>query len=201
MIRVKPDMSRAREYLSRLEKRDLPRVVGRSLDRTGKSVRSLFSKRIRDRITLKKNVVDAAIKVARSGEIQNLTALNFGRAWVELRVSGKPIPLRDFQARATKRGVTFRVSRKAGRKRYEALGQPGFIVASIGGHVFVRKGPEPPGKPTIGIRKVYGPSLPQFLESKRERVELINHAADFWAREIERNARFVLTKRGGGILL
>ena len=196
MIQIKPDMRQAQAYLNRLEKRDLPRVVGRSLDRTGKSVRSLFSKRLRQRLNLKKSVVDAALRSRRSGEIQNLTALKLGRAWVQLEVSGKPIPLRDFAARQTKSGVTFKIARAGGRRKYLALGQPAFIVASIGGHVFVRKGPEPPGPPTIGIRKVYGPSLPQFLSSKREQRELIAHAAKFWAQEIERNARFALSRRG-----
>jgi hypothetical protein len=196
MIQIKPDMRLAQEYLNRLEKRDLPRVVGRSLDRTGKSVQSLFSRRLRERIALKKAVVDASLKTRRSGEIQNLTALSLGRAWVELRVNGKPIPLREFTARQTSKGVTFKVAKKGGRKRYLALGQPAFIVASMGGNVFVRKGPEPPGPQTIGIRKVYGPSLPQFLLSKKEQRELIAHAAKVWPQEIERNARFALRRRG-----
>jgi hypothetical protein len=196
VFRIEPDMRRARAYLERLEKRDLPRVIGRSLDRTGKSLRSEFSQRLRKRLALKKAVVDAAIRIRRSGEIQTLTALNLGRAFVEMVVSGDPIPLRDYGARMTRKGVTFQVARGKGRRRYHAASQPGFIVARLGGHVFVRKGPEPPGPEKIGIRKVYGPALPQFLHSKRERQVLIQHAREFWAREVERNARFALQRRG-----
>jgi hypothetical protein len=197
VIQVKPDMRQALAYLERLEKRDLPRVVGRSLDRTGASVKSLFSRRLRARFNLKKSVVDAALKIRRSGEIQNLTALRAGRAWFALQATGKPIPLRDFAARMTRSGVTFKVARKGGRKRYMANGQPGFIVSRLGGHVFVRKGPEPPGAEKIGIRKVYGPALPQFLASRVEQKILIAHAGAVWPKEIERNASFALKRRGG----
>jgi hypothetical protein len=197
MFQVKPDMRSARAYLERLEKRDLPRVVGRSLDRTGASVKSLFSRRLRARLNLKKSVVDAALKIRRSSEIQTLTALQAGRAWFALQTTGKPIPLRDFAARMTRSGVTFKVGRKGGRKRYTANGQPGFIVQRLGGHVFVRKGPEPKGPATVGIRKVYGPALPQFLASRVEQKILIEHAGKVWPVEIERNARFALKRRGG----
>lgn len=196
MMRVVPDMSRARAYLGQLEKRDLPRVIGRSLQRTGNSARSTFSRRLRERLALKKVVVDAGLRIRRSNEVQTLAALDLGRAWFELVVTGKPIPLRDFNARVTRRGVTYQVSRGRGRRLYLSLGQPGFILPRFGGHVFVRKGPEPPGKPTIGIRKVFGPSLPQYLKSKPERVRLIQSTQQFWAVEVERNARFALRRRG-----
>jgi len=196
MMRIQPDMRPAREYLNRLEKRDIPKVVGRSLDRTGKSVMALFSRRIRQRINLKKSVVDKSLKTRRSSEIQNLVALALGRAYVELIVSGRPIPLRDFAARQVKRGVTYSIRRGGGRKQYTALGQQAFIVRSLGGHVFVRRGPEPPGPATIGIRKVYGPALPHFLLSKKEQRELLAHAAKVWPEEITRNARYALMRRG-----
>lgn len=196
MFSIRPDMRSARAYLNRLETRDLPRVIGRSLDRTGASTRTFFSRRLRERLALKKSIVDAGIKIRRSSEIQNLTALKLGRAYFDMIVSGKPIPLRDFQARQTRRGVTYRVSPAAGRKHYAALGQLAFVVERLGGHVFVRKGPEPTGPEKIGIRKVFGPALPQYLHSKREQAQLAAYAAEFWARELERNARFALARRG-----
>lgn len=196
MFRIAPDMRRARAYLSLLEKQDIPRVIGRSLTRTGNSVKSRFSQRLRQRLALKKAVVDAGLKVRRSQEVQTLAALNLGRGWFELVVNGKPIPLRDFQARMTRKGATFRVSPSRGRHLYMSGGQAGFIVNSIGGNVFVRKGPEPPGASKIGIRKVYGPALPQYLQSKVEQKRLIAYAQAFYAVEVERNARFALKRRG-----
>jgi hypothetical protein len=193
---VSVDIKPAKAYLASLTKRELPRVIGRSLDRTASSGKTFLSRRLRERFALKKAVVDKAISKRRSGEIQTITALNLGRAWFEIITSGKPFPLRDFNARATaKRGVTYQVSRKAGRRTYRAKGNLAFIVPRFGGHVFVRTGPNPPGPRGAPIRKVYGPSLPQAFGTKRERNALIAHCEQVWGTEVIRNARFALARR------
>lgn len=195
MFSIQPDIRGARRYLERLEKRDIPRVLGRTLKRTGDFIRTRFSQRLRARLALKKALVDAGITLRRSPDAQSLAAFTLGRTWVEVHVTGKPIPIRDFNARVTRRGVTYQVSRGRGRRLYVSAGQPGFMVASIGNHVFVRKGPDPPGPQSVGIRKAMGPALPHFLKSKREQRELIILAKDFFARDLERNIKFVLQQR------
>jgi hypothetical protein len=193
---VSVDIKPAKDYLNRLTKRELPRVIGRSLDRTAASGKTFLSRSLRERLALKKAVVDKGISKRRSSEIQNITALNLGRAWFEIRASGKPIPLKDYGARATaRRGVTYQVSRKAGRRTYRAKGNLAFIVERFGSHVFVRTGPNPPGPRGAPIRKVFGPSLPQTFRTKRERNALIAHCEQVWATEIIRNARFALSRR------
>jgi hypothetical protein len=192
---IKVDTKPARDYLQKLTRRELPRVVGRSLDRTAASGKTFLSRRLRERLALKKGVVDKAISKRRSSEISSITALNLDRAWFEVRASGDPIPLRDYNARATRRGVTYQVSRGAGRKTYRAKGNLAFIVERFGGHVFVRTGPNPPGPRSAPIRKVFGPSLPQAFRTKKERDALIAHCREVWAREIITNARFALSRR------
>jgi len=194
MISVQPDMSAAKAYLNRLQTRDLPKVIGRSLTRTAASGKTFLSRKLRERVSLKKAVIDKAIRTRRSSEIQNLIALELGRAWFEVTMTGKPIALKDFGARSVRRGVSYQVSKVRGRRLYTSKGQPAFIVPRLGGHVFVRKGPDPKGPQKVGIRKVYGPSLSQYFHSKRVQRELIAYCADFWAREIERNARFALSR-------
>ncbi len=196
MIKVTCDTKGARDYLRRLEQRDIPRVVGRTLDRTAKSVRTFVSRSMRERVNLPKAVVDKAITHRRSGEIQNIRALDLGRAWFEIRVSGKPVPLRDFGAKQTARGVSFKVSKKGSRKTYTRKGRSAFIVTRIGGHVFVRTGPNPKGANQAPIKKVYGPSLPQFFATKRQRDQAIARAQEVWGAELTRNARFALQRRG-----
>lgn len=190
------DIKPAKDYLNRLTKRELPRVIGRSLDRTAASGKTFLSRNLRERLALKKSVVDKSITKRRSSEIQNITALNLGRAWFEIRASGKPIPLRDYNARATaKRGVTYQVSRKAGRRSYRAKGNLAFVVERFGGHVFVRVGANPLGPRGAPIMKVFGPSLPQTFRTKRERDALIAHCKQVWATEVINNARFALSRR------
>lgn len=193
---VSVDIKPAKDYLAQLTKRELPKVIGRSLDRTAASGKSFLSRSLRERLALKKAIVDKAISKRRSGEIQTITALDLGRAWFEIRASGDPIPLRDYNARATaKRGVTYQVGRRAGRKSYRAKGNLAFIVERFGGHVFVRTGADPPGKQKAPITKVFGPSLPQAFRTKREQNALIAHCERVWAEEVIRNARFALARR------
>lgn len=200
---VSLDVKPARDYLDRLTKRQLPRVIGRSLTRTAASGKTFLSRRLRERLALKKAVVDKAITTRQSTEIQNITALGTTsgtravsfRAWFEIRASGDPIPLRDYSARATRRGVTYQVSRSGGRRTYRAKGNLAFLIQRFGGHVFARVGPDPKGPLKAPIRKIFGPSLPQAFRTKRERNALIAHCEQFWGTEVIRNARFALSRR------
>lgn len=195
MLKLTADTSAARGYLRDLERSEIPKVIGRTLNRTASSVKSRASREMRQRINLKKAVIDQAISSRRSNEIQNLTALGLGRAWFEVRYSGKPFGIRDFDARGTKKGVTFKVARVGRRKLYVRQGNKGFTVQRLGGHVFTRVGPDPPGSAKAKIKKASGPSIPQFAATKRVQADLIKYAQEFWARELERNIRFAISKR------
>lgn len=194
--RLSADTAGAKRYLEQLSRRELPKVIGRSLMRSAASGKTFLSKTLRQRINLKKRDIDQSISTRRSNEIGSIEVLRAGRAWFEVRVSGNPIPLRGFAAKSTRRGATYKVSKIGKRRVYVRKGQPGFIVQSLGGHVFVRKGPEPPGPETVPIQKVFGPSLPQYFSTRRVQDAEIAHVRQFWAREVIRNARFALQRRG-----
>lgn len=197
MIKVIGDVSGAKAYLRQLERHELPKVIGRSLTRAASAARTFSSRKLRDRINLSKSVIDKGIKTRRSNEIQTLTALGLGRAYFEIRWTGTPFPLRDYAARQTSRkGVTFKVARRGPRKAYMRGGRKAFIVAKLGGHVFVRVTDDPPGSMRARIKKVYGPSIPQFAMTKRERRELIAHVTEFYNAEVIRNTKFALSRRG-----
>lgn len=195
MIKVTADTSNARRMLRDLEDREIPRVVGRTLTRTASSVRSRASREMRSRINLQKATIEKAITVRRSNDIQKIRMLELLRAWFEIRYSSKPFGIRDFDARETKRGVTFKVSKVGTRKLYVRKGNKGFTVDRFGGHVFSRVGPDPPGPAKAKIKKATGPSIPQFAATKRVQADLIKYAQEFWARELERNIRFAISRR------
>jgi hypothetical protein len=195
VLKLTADTSKARAYLRDLEQREIPRVIGRTLKRTANTVRTHASREMRSRINLQKSVLDQAITKRRSNEVQNLTALGLGRAWFEIRYSGKPFGIRDFAARETARGVTFKVSRIGSRKVYVRQGRKGFVVDRFGGHVFTRVGDDPAGPARAKIKKATGPSIPQFAATKRVQADLIKYAQEFWARELERNIRFAISRR------
>jgi hypothetical protein len=195
MISVRPDTSGARAYLRDLQRSEIPKVIGRTLNRTANSVKSRASRDLRTRLNLQKATIDKAISSKRSNEIQTLAALELGRAWFEIRYSGKPFPLRDYAAKQVRSGVSFKVTRVGRRSVYLRQGRKGFIVQKLGGNVFVRTDDDPPGKAKAKIEKVYGPSIPQFAATKRVQDQLIEYARDFWARELERNIRFAISRR------
>lgn len=195
MLKLTADTSNARAYLKDLQQREIPRVIGRTLNRTANTVRTHASREMRQRINLKKATLDAAITRKRSNEIQNLRMLELRRAWFEIRYSGKPFGIRDFDAKEVARGVTFKVSRASRRKLYIRAGNKGFIVQKFGGHVFTRVGEDPPGPARAKIKKASGPSIPQFAATRRVRVDLIRYAQEYWARELERNIRYAISRR------
>jgi len=195
VIRVSAQTKEARSYLTRLTRRELPKVVGRSLTRSGASGRTFSSRQFRSRINLKKSVIDKGIAVRRSNEIASIGALDLNRAWVEIRWSGKPFALKEFAAKQTRKGVSFKVAKRAKRRVYERQGRKAFIVEKLGGHVFVRVGDDPPGPEKSKIKKVFGPSIPQFASTRREQRALIEHMRAFWSKEVIRNAKFALRRR------
>jgi len=109
----------------------------------------------------------------------------------------KRIPLRDFGARQTKKGTSYKVSKSKGRKTINGAFQgpkPGVMKSSWRGRVFKRV-----GKARLPIQQLFGASpwgvfvkndmkKPIVKESKRELIK-----------QIERRIRFMKLKESGAI--
>ena len=109
----------------------------------------------------------------------------------------KRIPLRDFGARQTKKGTSYKVSKSRGRKTINGAFQgpkPGVMKSSWRGRVFKRV-----GKSRLPIQQLFGASpwgvfvkndikKPIVKESKRELIK-----------QIERRIRFMKLKESGAI--
>jgi hypothetical protein len=195
MITVRLDSTGAYKYLKDLREREIPKVVGRSLDRTAKATMVVISRNFRAQYNVSKKVIDKAIRFERTGSVTSISAQSLKKAGFKIIVSGSPIPLRDFSARPSKKGVTFQVGKGRARRVYMREGNKGFIIDRIGGHVFVRVGPDPPGAEKAPIKKVYGPSLPQAFSTRKQREAAIKRAQEVWISELRANARFQLSKR------
>jgi hypothetical protein len=180
-LNVRVDIQGLRQQFKGFEK-EVNKAAAVSLNRVATTVRKEANDGIRERLNLKSSVVRANLKIVRPYGAARLIR--------DIVASGRPIPLRDYSARETRKGVTFAVARKGGRKRYIRQGQAGFILKTKGGHVFVRKGPDPKGPGTVGIKKVYGPSIPQMFVSKVVRDRLLRVANERWSIEITREINF-----------
>lgn len=171
MISAEIDTSRLIRRLDQLRSRDIPRAVGTALSRSGRTVRARVQRLIREDLNLKAAQTRDAIKLERSNAVDGPS-----RASITLRARGGPIPLRDFGAKMTTRGATFKVRRRDRRRVYVADGRKGFIIgqrdnagrlisttAAFGGHVFTRT-------EARGLRKIYGPGIAIKVAGRRART-------------------------------
>lgn len=184
---VKVDIQRARRELAGLE-REVNKAAGRALDRVATTVRKEADQEIRKRLTLKSSVVKNSLEKVRP----------YGRALIrDIVASGRPIPLRDYRARQTRKGVTFAVTKGAGRSLYVRKGKHAFIgKGRLPDRVFVARGPNPPGPKHAPIKQVFGPSIPQYFVTKTVKQRMTNAGAARWPIEFGREMKYRRQKLG-----
>ena len=129
------------------------RALGRAVNKAGRAGRTDLSKQIRGEIALPASVIRSSIKLVRAAR---------GQTEARLVITRKPIPLKEYKARETKKGVTVKVRRKEPREVHKRA----FIAESVGGHVFERKkvGDKRVGR--LPIDKRFGPTVLGVLQGK-----------------------------------
>ena len=157
-VDIKADIAQAKRSLGMLE-RDVNKAAGRALNRVATTTRKNANQTIRQRLNLNSRVVKAGllIRTPMVGGKRSLVR--------DIQASGRPIPIRDYGAKGTRRGVTYAVKRGS-RKLYSRGAYKGFIIDKYGRHVFTRIEPDPPGPAKARVKKAYGPSLPQYFVTR-----------------------------------
>ena len=155
------------------------RAISRGLNKTAGNVRTAASVAIRRRRALSAKVVRNALAIRRATPSKLVSSLV---------VTGKPIPLRDYKARQTKKGVTAQVS-PGKRKLITHRGNAAFIVQKLSGHVFARQ-----GKGRLPIKKLFGPSLPSTFVQQEVRAAWTATARDALPKRIAEEVRFELSR-------
>lgn len=182
---VKSDLTEVKKYLNDVQRKLVPKAAGIALGRVATTARKVAQQTIRQRLSISAAAARGDLKIER-GQAGTLVV------WIVAR--GKPIPLRDYQARQTAKGATFRVVKTGSRKRYTRKQRLGFIKKELGGHVFVRTEDDPPGKPKGRIKKVYGPSIPQYFVTKIVLDAMTKTARERWPIEFNNALRGVLLR-------
>ena len=151
-----------------------PRVVTRSLNRTINSVRTLAKRDISKDTGIKVSVINKAMSI-RKATFNSLRAI--------LKIKKKGIPLIDLRARATRRGVTYRLG---GQRRRLASA---FIARMPTGHrgVFTRQ-----TRARLPIRERFGPSIATIFLRRLARVRA------FAQTELVKNLRANIKFAAGG---
>lgn len=172
------DVSNAIANIEQLPNRSR-RAISRGLNKAATNVRVAASTAIRKRRALSAKVVRDAIAVRRASSERLVSSLV---------VTGRPIPLKEYKARQTKRGVTAQVS-PGKRKRISHRGNSAFIVQKIGAHVFARE-----GKERLPIKKLFGPSLPSTFVQQEVRAAWTATAQEALPKRIAEEVRFELAR-------
>lgn len=166
-----------------------------AVNATARKTKSLMAKEVTKELAVAQKVVKEQITQPRKAKAAQPIAA------VQLRKSDR-IPLRDFGARQNKTGVSYRISKRTGRRTIPGA----FVVASIGGHVFRRGGKFAAakkgryvGRRRENIIKLFGPSpLGVYAKQKAQKPVLLGTQEEL-GKQVERRIRFLLLKASGTI--
>jgi hypothetical protein len=174
-LNVRVDIEEVKRMATDVQRNRVPNAAARAINKTLANVRTEASKQIRQERALSASTVKDALTIHRATKM-----LLIG----DVTASGRPIPLKEYQARQTRSGVTVKVS-PGPRKLVTFAGNKGFIVNKIGGHVFART-----GKQRLPIKKLYGPSIPATFVKERVLAALDRVAGDAWHKRLAEELRY-----------
>lgn len=154
-----------------------------AVNATAKKVQKEMAREVGKELATPIKVISKTISMPRRASKQQIGAT------VRLTKT-KRISLKEFGARQTKKGVSYRISKTEGRKTIRSA----FMVDKLGGHVFTRV-----GKSRLPIAKKHGPSPWGVFTGKQLRPAIVAMAQAELKKQIERRIRFQNLKRTGEI--
>ena len=169
--------------------RKLPREINSAINKTLTKVQGFVAKEVTQEVAVSQKVVKKSLASKRSiaSSLQGTVTLKQTRR----------ISLRDFGARQTNKGVSYKISRTKGRKTVLGAFQgpkPGVMKASWRGNVFKRV-----GKKRLPIVKLSGPSPWGVYVINGDDPVVRKKARQELRKQIDRRLRFLELKKTGQI--
>lgn len=170
--------------------RNLRKELAIACNQTANKSKSTIAKQIgRELATSQKNI-RTTIRIVSKAKDSDIQAV------VEVKKE-KRISLKEFGARQTKTGVSYKISKSRGRKTIPGAFQgpkPGSINVKTKGNVFKRV-----GKSRLPIVKLFGPSSwGVFVVGKKQGPSVAETEAEL-KKQIDRRIRFIELKASGAI--
>ena len=169
---------------------NLKREFATVLNKVAKAGTRIIAKEVSSELATPIKTIAATIRQRKRATVQTLSSS------VQLSKT-KRIALREFGARQTRAGTSYKISKTRGRKVIRGAFQgpkPGVVKASWRGNVFRRK-----GKQRLPIVKLYGPS-PWGVAVKGNKIEpSANQMRAELNKQINRRIDYVLKKKAGVI--
>lgn len=162
-----------------------------AVNKTAKKALSQLAKEDAKELAATQKVIKATMKVETKA-----TATRNPTSTIVQKKTGR-ISLRDFKARQTKAGTTYKTSKTGGRKTVIGAFQgpkPGVINVRTRGHVFKRV-----GKERLPIVKLFGPSPWGVTVKNRLTRPVVKFSRVQLRKEIKERTRFINLKKSGAI--
>lgn len=170
LVEIKFDEAKLRriQLMLRDIPRAMPRVMSRAINKTAKSAKTSIARQIATEINMKISVIKKNITLRRA-------SYRIWRAVLEIW-TGR-IPLINFAAKQTAKGVSYKIDKKGGRETIKSA----FIATMASGHkgVFKRK-----GAARLPIVELRGPSVGEVYRSSAGLAQTAERRA---YKELERN--------------
>jgi len=194
-ITITVDTSRLEAKLSQIAG-GLEKAKRRAAARTATHTKKVISDKVRERIAVKASTVKENVSSKKQGDGQVIRLSKSDR-----------VSLRQFGARQTKKGVSYRIG-KTGKRGFVPSA---FIVESLHGQVFKRVGAKRAmtkgryiGKIRQPIQKLWGPSpWGAFTGGKNQKTvqdatpETVADTSDFYRKRLEHEISFVINQANG----
>lgn len=159
----------------------MPQEIKVAVNATAKKGTSIINKEIRQELASTATAIRRTVYVSKRATRSTLSSV--------VRVEKtRRVPLRDFSARQTRKGVTYRISRRGGRN----VAAGAFIVKSMGGHAFKRV-----GKKRLPIVKLHGVSPWGVFTKNKMRPEVVGRINRELIKQVHRRIRFNVLKSQG----
>lgn len=189
------DLKKVRDMFS--DMKDMgTKVAVRALNKTLTGVKTDASSAIRDEITASKKAVDGTFTMEKAGS---------AKVQASIASTGKPLPLSEYSARQTKKGVSVQVK----RSRPRTVIPGAFIAAMKSGHkgVFWRewRGQKRakregvrygmlPRKYRLPIKQLYGPRVPDIMSNDPVMKVILDKAGERLHNNLAHEAEYELSK-------
>jgi hypothetical protein len=166
----------------------LRKEIAIATNNAAKPVRKEMVRVVTQELAVKQAVVAKQVNIPKKATAESRGTI------VRLKKS-KQIPLKEFGARQTKKGVGYKISKRTGRKTINGAFQgpkPGTVAMRLGGHVFKRL-----GKSRLPIIKLFGPSPWGVFVKRKYKPEVVLLAKDRFREELDKRIRFHVLKKKG----
>lgn len=162
--------------------------VAIAVNKTGQKTKSSMAKSVSSELAAKQKDIKSVIRVQGKATDQSM------RTKIVLKKEVR-IPLRDFGAKQTKSGVTYKISKTKGRKTIAGAFQgqrPGVMKRSWKGNVFKRV-----GKERLPIVRLFGPSAWGVFVVNNLDAPTVAEAQTELEKQARERLRYLLVKAQG----